>query len=234
MPNDISLFNYCSKSCAAIVNNRKYPKWPKRFCLKCRREFKNRESKYCSSECGRSALYNNRGHIATKYIREEVQKAIKELAKNLHRTPSRRELGKMSHAAIRIFGSWNNAITAVNLQPHRSHDHQMYRRMKTKAHDGHVCDSISEAIIDNWLAEHNISHSRDAKYPTTNHKADWALQDKKTFIEYFGLAQDSPRYDRAVKEKIKLCRKNKIRLIGIYPKDLYPNNQLNKILSRLI
>jgi len=232
MPNSISLFNYCSKSCAAIINNRKYPKWPKRFCLKCRGEFKNRESKYCSSECGRSALYNNRGHIATKYIHEEVQKAIKELAKNLRRTPSRRELGKMSHAAIRIFGSWNSAIVVAGLTPNRSHDNRMYKRLLGKAKDGHKCDSISEIIIDNWLAKHNISHTRDAKYPTTNHRADWAIKNHSVFVEYFGLAKDSPRYDREVKLKKRLCKKNTIKLVEIYPKDLYPKILLDSRLSQ--
>ncbi len=136
--------------------------------------------------------------------------------------------------AIHKFGSWNNAVTAAGLEPHRSDDNRMYHRTKTKAQDGHVCDSVSGAIIDNWLTKNNISHVRDTKYPTTNHRADWSVKNGKVFIEYFGLAKDSPRYDRAVKEKIKLCRKNKIKLIGIYPKDLYPNNQLGKVLNGLI
>src|SRR3989338_2848670 len=71
--NDILNHNYCSTSCAATVNNQKYPKrFPlKRSCKKCGGEFRSRKSKYCSSKCGRSALYNNRGHIATKYTSEE-------------------------------------------------------------------------------------------------------------------------------------------------------------------
>ena len=230
-PNNISLFNYCSKSCAAIVNNQKYPKWSKRYCTKCGKEFKNRESKYCSSECGWSAFKN---HLIPKYSSEEIQKIIKKLAKKLGRSPARRELGNLSHTAIRAYGSWNNAVIAAGLKPHRSDDNRMYRRTKIKAHDGHLCDSVSEAIIDNWLTQNKISHTRDTKYPTTNHRADWAIKDSKVFIEYFGLAKDSPRYDRAVKEKIKLCHKNKIKLIEIYPKDLYPSNQLDKVLNRLI
>ena len=102
----------------------------------------------------------------------------------------------------------------------------MYRRTRTKARDGHVCDSVSEALIDNWLHQHKISHARDAKYPTTKHRADWSIQDGKVFIEYFGLAKDSPRYDREVKIKKNLCRKNKIKLIEIYPSDLYPKVSL--------
>ena len=121
-----------------------------------------------------------------------------------------------------MFGSWNNAITTAGLKPHRSDDNRMYRRTRTKARDGHICDSVSEALIDNWLAKHNIYHTRDAKYPTTNHKADWAIGNGKIFVEYFGLAKDSPRYDREVKIKKNLCLKNKIKLVEIYPSDLYP------------
>jgi len=227
---NISAFNYCSKSCAAIINNQKFPKWPKRYCAKCKKEFKNRESKYCSWECSRSALYNNRGHIATKYTAKEIREHIKNLFDRLGRTPARRELGNMSYAAIRIFKSWNNAISAVGLAPNRSHDHRMYKRSKTKANDGHLCDSISESIIDNWLYKNKIKHSRNVSYPDTNHLADWGIDNNKTFIEYFGLAKDSPRYDRSIKEKIKICKKHKIKLIDIYPKDLYKtSNFINKL-----
>ena len=70
-------------------------------------------------------------------------------------------------------------------------------------------------------------------YPETNHKADWQIifRDKKIFIEYFGLANDSPRYDRAIKEKKKLCDKHKISLIAIYPQDLYPKEFLEENLN---
>jgi len=229
-PNSISPFNYCSTSCAATINNRRYPKWPKRYCVICKKEFKNRSSKYCSSKCGWSAFKKYR---LPKYTPQEIQKLIKQFAKKLGRSPARRELGNTSHAAIRYFGSWNKAVEAVGLEPHRSHDHRMYRRMKTKARDGHVCDSISEAVIDNWLAKHNISHTRNAKYPTTNHRADWAVKNGKIFIEYFGLAKGSPRYDREIGIKKNLCRKNNIKLVEIYPPDLYPIASLNTKLALL-
>jgi len=232
-PNNILSHNYCSRSCAAIVNNQRYPKWPKRYCVKCRTEFKNRNSKYCSSKCGWSALYNNHGHITSKYTSGEIRETIKKLAKKLGRSPSRRELGNISYAAIRSFGSWNKAVAAVGLEPHRSHDHRMYKRSRTKATDGHLCDSISEAIIDNWLHKNKIKHSRNVQYPNTNHLADWAVNNRRIFIEYFGLANDSPRYDRCITEKKLLCKEGKIKLIEIYPKDLYPKNLLNLKLSKL-
>lgn len=143
----------------------------------------------------------------------------------LQRVPAKRELPEISKACIYAFSSWNKAIAAAGFTPNRSHDDRMYRRSRTIATDGHRCDSISEAMIDNWLSVHNIPHSRDVAYPSTNHKADWAINGS-TFIEYFGLANDSPRYDREIKIKKELCRQNKIRLIDIYAQDLYPQNLL--------
>lgn len=229
-PNDISTFNYCSKSCAAVVNNQKFPKWPKRYCAKCGKEFKNRESKYCSSKCGWSVF---KVHHLPKYTREQIIQKVQKATQELGRVPAKRELKDISDKCAGMFGSWNNAILAAGLEPHRSHDHRMYKRTRTKAVDGHLCDSISEAIIDNWLTENKVPHIRDARYPTTNHKADWAIKDGCIFIEYFGLATDSPRYDREIKLKKKLCKKGGINLIEIYPKDLYPKSLLDEILHKL-
>ena len=108
----------------------------------------------------------------------------------------------------------------------------MYKRVSAKAKDGHQCDSISEAIVDNWLTDNAIEHTRDISYPTTHHKADWKIG--VAFVEYFGLAADSPRYDRAIKRKRNLCRRNHIPLIEIYPEDLYPNIALEDKLSGLL
>jgi len=111
----------------------------------------------------------------------------------------------------------------------------MYKRIIAKSKDGHLCDSISEVLIDNWLYKNNILHEKDIQYPNTNHKTDWRINrnNQVTFVEYFGLANDSPRYDRSIREKENLCKEQSIRLIKIYPKDLYPkiyleNNLKNK------
>ena len=228
MPNAISPHNYCSKSCAAIVNNKKYPKRQAklRICIECGKKFKKstKNIKYCSLSCRRKA---------EQRTPEELIKIIKETAKKLKRVPARREINKIQDSCRKIFGSWNNAVLATGLQPNRSHSQRMYKRINTKAIDGHLCDSISEALIDNWLTKNKIFHKRNVLYPKTNHKADWAVlvRNKKIFVEYFGLANDSPRYDRAIKEKKKLCHKNKIPLIGIYPRDLYPIGFLEKNLK---
>jgi hypothetical protein len=169
-----------------------------------------------------------------KYSKDEIISFIRNYYRSMDRIPPKRELPEISHKAAHQFGSWNNAIVTAGLTPNRSHDNRMYRRINGKAEDGHKCDSASEILIDNWLHENKIEHTRDAPYPNTKHLADWSIKNGKVFIEYFGLAKDSPRYDRSIKEKVAICRKNRISLISIYPKDLYPKNNLAKILQKII
>ena len=227
-PHEIFPHNYCSQSCAAIVNNGKNPKRKPQFkdCFRCGKQFRKSTGnrKYCSMKC--------RGGAEPKYTRQKLIDTIKQRVEELQRIPTRREM-KESRTCQKSFGSWNNAILAAGFTPNRSHDNRMYKRSHARALDGHLCDSISELLVDNWLYKNNILHERDARYPETHHKADWAImvKKKKVFIEYFGLANDSPRYDRAVKEKERLCRNSKISLIAIYPRDIYPKEYLEKNLK---
>lgn len=179
---------------------------------------------YCSRGCK-----NIDSKIGTP---EELIKILMEKAVELGRTPAKRELPHVAEAVVYEFGTWNAGIKAAGLEPNRSDSQRMYKRTMTVAIDGHKCDSISEAIIDNWLADNNVIHERDVGYPDTNHKADWGIG-QGIFVEYFGLANDSPRYDREIKIKREICRKNKIQLIEIYAKDLYPKPRLAKKFIRL-
>lgn len=227
-PNDISLHNYCSSSCAAIVNNEKYPKWPEKKCLyrMCKKMHRRTGSQYCSIECAKASKFT--------YTDNEIVLKIQDFHKLHKRVPAKRDMPELTGCAVHVFGSWNNAITTAGLTPHRSDDHRMYKRTITKARDGHRCDSISEAIIDNWLTRNDVQHERDVSYPKTNHKADWKLTNERIFVEYFGLAKDSPRYDRSIEEKKELCRQHRIRLIEIYPQDLYPKIRLEDKLGAVL
>ncbi len=92
------------------------------------------------------------------------------------------------------------------------------------AGDGHVCHSLDEQRIDNWLLAHGLPHEREPRYPahstlnpTGRRRADWRVQD--TFIEYFGLLGDAD-YEKKMAEKILLARHCEIDLITIHPSDL--------------
>lgn len=234
-PHEISPHNYCSQSCAAIVNNKKCLKGhakikPKlKTCVKCGKQFRKStgNKKYCSIKCRREAG----GHTP-----KEILGIIRDTAQKLGRIPARRELREIDGACRRFFGSWNNAVITAGFQPNRSHNQRMYKQSKTYALDGHLCDSVSEALVDNWLAENNIPHKRNLPYPRTNHKADWGINinGQNVLVEYFGLANDSPRYDRAVRKKKGLCRRYKIRLIEVYPQDIYPKKSRDSRLREKI
>ena len=219
--------NYCSRSCAVRVNNQKFPKRGQGFkvCANggCAKQFKG-ETKYCSVVCYSTA----RPHYTPRELLERIQSA----ARKLHRTPAKRELRLIVKACIREYGSWNKAILAAGFTPNRSHSQRMYKRANAMAEDGHLCDSIPEAIIDNWLVARGIAHEKDIFYPTTKHKTDWSING--IFIEYFGLAKDSSRYDRTLKKKRNLCREHNIHLIELYPEDIYPTIFLENKLSSFL
>ncbi len=214
----ISLNNYCSRSCAAKINNQKYPRHPPRSCAYCKKLHNRADSLYCSLACGKAGRFT--------YTKDEIVNLIHKKYRELGRIPSKREVKDLSDKCAHLFGSWNKAIVAAGFTPNRSHDDRMYKRARAVANDGHVCDSVSELIIDNWLTKNNIAHTRSVRYPSSNHTADWAIAGDSVFIEYFGLANESPRYDRAVREKLRLCKKHGIKLIKILPSNLYPKKNL--------
>lgn len=209
-------FSYCSRSCAVTVNNARFPKRQK-VVKRCARPSCTADVTSSHEYCSRRCFNIER----TAYGRNELILLLQKTFQRLGRSPAKRELGPLANNCVRIFSSWNNALFAAGLETHRSHSQRMFKRMNAVASDGHKCDSISEAIIDNWLTKHKILHTRDVRYPTTHHRADWGIGNK-IFVEYFGLVKGSPRYDRSIQEKRSLCKKHGINLIEIYPKDLYP------------
>ena len=219
--------SYCSRKCAALVNNKNKPLPIRKNWHQCGNEICGKQIPRYLKHCSRACYSMAR----TAFTREELIIRLKNRAWTLHRTPAKREMRSVAEMCIRAFGSWNKSLIAAGLTPHRSHSQRMYKRMNTVALDGHKCDSISEALVDNWLTKNNVPHDRNVPYPGTNHKADWRIQGN-IFVEYFGLANDSPRYDRSLKEKKRLCVKNGIQLIEVYPNDLYPVLHLeNKFLK---
>lgn len=222
--------NYCSRSCAAKLNNKKFPKRIAEtfICRRCWNIFKRKKVRtiYCSKNCYTQAQL--------KFSRDQIIGLISKKAAELSRVPAKRELIDCAKSAVSIFGSWNGAVRAAGFEPYRSHDDRMYKRSRTKALDGHKCDSISEAIIDNWFYKNGIPHLRDAAYPTGKFKSDWSLENGKIFVEYFGLAEDSKRYDLTVRTKRAMCRSRGIKLVPIFAGDLYPKSVFAEKLRNIL
>lgn len=218
----ISPRNFCSRNCALQLigpeNARKRKKL--RSCKYCKEIFTGKHALYCSNKCLTKAR---------TISKEQLIKAVQATALKLGRTPTRREF-KHEASCRNKFGSWNNALVQAGLVPHRSLNQRMYHRRRCRAKDGHICNSVSELIIDDWCFKNGIEHGKEIPYPTGKYLADWSLSEN-TLVEYFGLANDSKRYDNEIKKKRKICKEWNIKLIEIYSKDLFPKSRLDNIFN---
>lgn len=105
---------------------------------------------------------------------------------------------------------------------------------KFKARDGHICDSFAEKIIDDWLFKRKIYHQRNFYYPDqTKFKTDFLINNKY-WIEFLGLKGVLKRYDDLYIRKQEIAKDNKIKIIELYPKDLFPTNKLEQKLGFLL
>lgn len=254
---NIKLNNYCSNSCAAKINNfnkvrnphgfnnctsknknlvkkvfsfegtnygnRKYNKVPK-YCLRpfCYNKISLR-SKYCSVTCQRihqsPKLYEYRNLVLTK---------IHSFVYSHSRIPTKRELDCIYKIACKVFGSWNKAIESAGYTPN-----PVLFANKHVALDGHKCDSFAEMIIDNWLFDRGIEHSINISYPENNrYTVDFKVDDY--WIEYFGLLGSVTKYKKSFEMKLKLSKKYNIKLIKIYPSDLFPVCNLDTLLEPVV
>jgi len=98
------------------------------------------------------------------------------------------------------------------------------RGLISTATDGHLCHSMLERHIDDFLAVHGIEHEREPMYPydeevnVNGMRADWQLADG-TLVEALGFPND-PSYQAKVAAKRLLAGAYSLRLIEITPEDL--------------
>ncbi len=86
------------------------------------------------------------------------------------------------------------------------------------ASDGHLCRSLAERTVDDFLAARGIAHVPEPAYPGSKRRADWSLPDG-TFIEYAGLLSDAG-YRAKIEEKRQLAVAAGVPLIVLVPEDL--------------
>ncbi len=159
----------------------------------------------------------------SQYSKQKIIKSIRVFFLKHNRVPLKREF---IHEKVtrKLFGSWNKAITAAGYKPN-----PVKFAEKCIANDGHKCDSLAEKIIDDWLFDRKIPHQTKVPYNKNNMTADFKIGD--TYIEFFGLKGELEKYDNLVAKKEQLFKKNNLRVIKIYPSDLFPRNKLNEILK---
>lgn len=100
------------------------------------------------------------------------------------------------------------------------------------ANDGHKCDSLAEKIIDDWLNARHIHHEIHVRYQGTRFTSDFKIGN--TFVEFFGLKGQLKKYNELMDQKLQLIREKKLKLIPIYPEDLFPPSKLDNILTNIL
>jgi hypothetical protein len=209
-----SINTYCSQSCAATVNNSKFVKRPANIktCGFCRKEFRANE-RYCSRKCKDKDETINEA---------EISSWITNFYQHEGRIPFKNECPHNKAARLRL-GSWNNAITLAGFQPN-----PVRFANKHLANDGHKCDSLAEKIIDDWLYARKIPHKRMVPYPQNKKlTADFVVNNY--WVEFFGLAGQHKTYDKLMRRKLYLAKRNRLNFIKIIPKDLFPKNKLESV-----
>ncbi|MFD4861016.1 hypothetical protein [Streptomyces atratus] len=94
----------------------------------------------------------------------------------------------------------------------------------TTAADGHLCRSLFERHVDDFLHHWGVAHEPEPAYPrhqelnTTGLRADWRLADG-TFVEALGLMAKEA-YAAKVARKRELARNHGLRLVTVTAEDL--------------
>lgn len=216
--------SFCSSSCAAVFDNReRYKNLPPNLCANplCGKLIP-RGKKYC---CSSHRI--NPKKIPEGLHKKQIIDRIKDFYQKRKRIPVKREMYGIYKTARYLFGTWNNAIKASGFKPN-----PVLFSEKQIANDGHVCDSLAEKIIDDWLFVKKIPHKRNIRYPDSPYIADFSINGK--LVEFFGLTGEIKEYDKITAAKRKICAKFNIPLIEVYPRDLFPTEKLNLILNKTL
>lgn len=164
-----------------------------------------------------------------KYSKVDLLYKIQNFYQKYKRIPVKIEFNSHWQAYKRVFGTWNKAIEEAGFEPN-----QEIFTHRFKARDGHICDSFAEKTIDDWLFKRKIYHQRDIYYPDqTKFKTDF-LVDSKYWIEFLGLKGVIKKYDDLYIRKQKIAKDNNIKIVELYPKDLFPRNKLEQKLGFLL
>ena len=167
---------------------------------------------------------NNRKNLTPKYSRDQLLKLLKDFYINNGRMPTKKDFLSKYGCYFRNFGTWNNAIREAGFSPN-----PVLFAKKFLSNDGHKCDSFSEKIIDDWLYARKIPHERNVRYDSTKFTVDFKVGN--TYIEFFGLHGQLKRYDTLMKKKLRYIRSHKLKLISLFPKDIFPQCNLDQILK---
>lgn len=128
-----------------------------------------------------------------------------------------------------LFGSWLKALIDSGVLDEDAR--RTSRGIQCLANDGHVCLSLGEKTVDDYLHANGIWHEKEPAYPEANYRADFAVNG--ALIEHIGL-KGNREYDEKTKKKQQICKAHDIDLILISPEDLAGAEKLRKKLNKLV
>jgi len=134
---------------------------------------------------------------------------------------------------VDLYGGWLKAVKETGYLGDNEFIRSTYG-YRTIANDGHICNSLAEKIVDDWLFANKIEHIKEPAYPDSVRdllkskvRADWLVGE--TYIEYFGL-QTNEDYAKKTDSKILACQVSGVQLQPLYPGDEYHlDNMLQKL-----
>lgn len=163
-----------------------------------------------------------------KHSREDRIERIRSFVKEHGRIPLKKEFNDYA-GYKKCFGSWNNAIETAGFKPN-----DLWFTHQYLADDGHICDSFSEKIIDDWLNAHDVVHERSIPYGISKMTADFFLPTQNVFIEFFGLAGSLDGYDKVLARKRILAKELGMNIVELFPKDLKSVTCSERVLRSII
>jgi hypothetical protein len=128
-----------------------------------------------------------------------------------------------------VFGAWLKVLIAAGVL--EDDVRRTQRGIQCLAADGHVCFSLGEKTIDDFLHANGIAHEKEPTYPEGSYRGDFLVGE--VLIEYFGLTGD-PDYDAKTREKRRICELHGVTLIALFPADLVNGAKLATKLKHLI
>ena len=146
----------------------------------------------------------------------------------LHVNPADPVDGAFVDRALRLRSSidrshpWTHVLEATGLA---NEGLRTGRGTLIRARDGHLCHSLRERAVCDFLHLHGIAHDREPVYPVDPdynpsglRRADWVLGDG-TLVELWGLPDD-PAYAAKMAQKQALARRHGLRLVELVEGDL--------------
>lgn len=199
--------------------------WTKKIILTDaqRKAIQARKNKHIFSVQDRRVIGKRLALYRKKYSKQDLLAKITRFYQQNGRIPLKHEFN--SHRSYRThFGSWNNAIRLAGFEPNS----ELFAK-RVHAHDGHICDSFAEKIIDDWLSQRKIKHVKNFFYQGTKMTADFYVENQQIYIEYFGLRSVNKKYDKSFLRKVSLVKHKHLKLIALYPTDLTKSNLSRKL-----